>query len=66
MVNNEFYYILNMNLQKDTLVPLHFNAPLLSQENYEHTKKQMAVETIALYESSRWMLLNNKKASVKP
>ena len=66
LVNNEFYYILNMNLQKDTLVPLHFNAPLLSQEKYEHTKKQMAVETIALYESSRWMLLNNKKASVKP
>lgn len=66
MVNNEFYYILNMNLQKDTLVPLHFNAPLLSKEKYEHTKKQMAVETIALYESSRWMLLNNKKGSVKP
>jgi phosphoglycerol transferase MdoB-like AlkP superfamily enzyme len=66
MVNNEFYYILNMNLQKDTLVPLHFNAPLLSKEKYEHTKKQMAVETIAVYESSRWMLLNNKKASVKP
>jgi phosphoglycerol transferase MdoB-like AlkP superfamily enzyme len=66
MVNNEFYYILNMNLQKDTLVPLHFNAPLLSKTKYEETKKQMAVETIALYESSRWMLLNNKKAGVKP
>jgi phosphoglycerol transferase MdoB-like AlkP superfamily enzyme len=66
MLNNEFYYILNMNLQKDTLVPLHFNAPLLTKEKYETTKKQMAVETIALYESSRWMLLNNKKANVKP
>ena len=66
MLSNEFYYILNLNLQKDTLVPLHFNAPTLPKEKYEATKKQMAIETIALYESSRWMLLNNKKGNVKP
>lgn len=66
MLSNEFYYILNLNLQKDTLVPLHFNAPVLTKEKYEATKKQMAIETIALYESSRWMLLNNKKGNVKP
>lgn len=64
MVNNGYYYILNMNLQKDTLVPLHFNSPQLSLQKYDETKKQMAIETIALYESARWMLLNNKKANV--
>lgn len=66
MVNNAYYYILNLNLQKDTLVPLHFNAASLTPETYVQIKKQMAIETIALYESSRWMLLNNKKANVKP
>ena len=61
LVNNDFYYILNMNLQKDTLVPVRFNTPILSASKYESIKKQLATETIALYESSRWMLLNNKK-----
>ncbi len=66
IVNNDFYYILNMNLQKDTLVPVHFNSPLLSAANYKKIKQQMAGQTIALYESSRWMLLNNQKEKVKP
>ncbi|MEQ1796693.1 MAG: sulfatase-like hydrolase/transferase [Lacibacter sp.] len=66
IVNNDYYYILNMNLQKDTLVPVHFNSPLLSASNYTKIKQQMAEQTIALYESSRWMLLNNQKEKVKP
>ncbi len=66
IVNNDYYYILNMNLQKDTLVPVHFNSPLLSAANYTKIKQQMAEQTIALYESSRWMLLNNQKEKVKP
>lgn len=61
VVNNDFYYILNMNLQKDTLVPVHFNTPALPSAKYESIKKHLATETIALYESARWMLLNNKK-----
>ena len=66
LVNNDYYYILNMNLQKDTLVPVHFNAPVLSAANYVKIKQQMAVQTIAVYESSRWMLLNNQKEKLKP
>lgn len=66
IVNNDYYYILNMNLQKDTLVPVHFNSPLPSASNYIKIKQQMAEQTIALYESSRWMLLNNQKEKVKP
>ena len=66
VVNNDYYYILNMNLQKDTLVPVHFNSALLSASNYTKIKQQMAEQTIALYESSRWMLLNNQKEKVKP
>jgi hypothetical protein len=54
-----------MNLQKDTLVPVRFNSPLLSTEDYERTKLKMSNETIALYETARWMLLNNQKQKVK-
>lgn len=66
LVNNDYYYILNMNLQRDTVVPLHFNAPVLSTANYLKIKQQLSLQTIALYESSRWMLLNNQKEKVKP
>jgi phosphoglycerol transferase MdoB-like AlkP superfamily enzyme len=64
IVNNEFYYILNTNLKKDTLVPVRFNSPVLSIEEYERTKLKMAAQTIAFYETARWMLLNNQKQKV--
>ncbi len=64
IVNNNFYYVLNMNLKKDTLVPVRFNSPVLSLQEYEHTKLTMAAQTIALYETAQWMLLNNQKQKV--
>lgn len=64
IVNNEFYYILNTNLQRDTLVPVRFNSPVLSTEEYERLKLKMSAETIAFYETARWMLLNNQKQKV--
>ncbi|MFT3843898.1 MAG: sulfatase-like hydrolase/transferase [Lacibacter sp.] len=65
IVNNDFYYILNLNLQKDTLVPVHFNEESLTGDAYRKTKDKMAVQTIAMYETARWMLLNNQKQKVK-
>ena len=64
IVNNDFYYILNMNLQKDTIVPVRFNSPILSPADYEEKKKAFAAQTIAWYETARWMLLNNQKQKV--
>ena len=54
-----------MNLQQDTLVPLHFNSPLLTTQNYNRIKTEMAEKTIAIYETSKWMLLNNQKEKIK-
>jgi phosphoglycerol transferase MdoB-like AlkP superfamily enzyme len=66
LVNNEYYYILNLNLQKDTMVPVRFNTPALSPEEYRLRKKDLLEQTIALYETARWMLLNNQRGKVKP
>lgn len=65
MINNNYYYILNTNLKKDTLVPIRFNSPVLSVEEYERTKLKMSAQTIAFYETARWMLLNNQKGKIK-
>jgi phosphoglycerol transferase MdoB-like AlkP superfamily enzyme len=64
IVNNEFYYILNLNLQKDTLVPVRFNSAVLSANEYEQTKQKLSIQTIAFYETAKWMLLNNQKQKV--
>jgi phosphoglycerol transferase MdoB-like AlkP superfamily enzyme len=61
LVNNDFYYILNLNLQKDTIVPVRFNSPVLSVRDYEEKKIEFATQTIAWYETARWLLLNNQK-----
>jgi phosphoglycerol transferase MdoB-like AlkP superfamily enzyme len=66
LVNNDYYYVLNLNLQKDTLVPVRFNTPALSQNDYVQLKSKLSVQTIAFYETARWMLLNNQKEKVKP
>lgn len=65
LLSNNYYYILNMNLQKDTLVPLHFNSPLLTLQNYNRIKTDMSEKTLAIYETSKWMLLNNQKEKIK-
>jgi len=65
LVNNDYYYILNLNLKKDTLVPVRFNTPVLSQEAYNKKKQDLSAKTIAIYESSRWMLLHNQKNKVR-
>jgi phosphoglycerol transferase MdoB-like AlkP superfamily enzyme len=65
MVNNDFYYILNLNLQKDTIVPVRFNSPVLSKTDYEEKKAEFANHTIAWYETARWMLVNNQKQKLK-
>jgi phosphoglycerol transferase MdoB-like AlkP superfamily enzyme len=65
LLSNNYYYILNINLQQDTLVPLHFNSPLLTVQNYNGIKKEMSEKTIAIYETSKWMLLNNQREKIK-
>jgi phosphoglycerol transferase MdoB-like AlkP superfamily enzyme len=65
IVNKDYYYILNLNLQKDTLVPVRYNVPVLGTEDYQQIKKDLSVKTIAFYETARWMLLNNQKQKVK-
>ncbi len=65
LVNNDYYYILNLNLKRDTLVPVRFNAPVLSSKEYTDKKNELSLQTIALYETARWMLLNNQKEKVK-
>lgn len=60
VVNDEYFYRKNIRIQKDELVPVKENLPLLSPAGEDSVKKKMSHLTSAIYETARWMLVNNK------
>ena len=60
VVNDHFFYRKNIRMQKEELVPVqHYMAPLTVSQQ-DSVKKSMSQLTSAMYETARWMLLNNK------
>lgn len=60
IVTNEFYYIRNLQLQKDTIVPVTNNALPYTPEQLKKLRTRMANFTAGYYETAKWMLCNNK------
>jgi phosphoglycerol transferase MdoB-like AlkP superfamily enzyme len=60
VVNNDYFYRKNIRIQKEELVPVKSDVPTLSAAQQDSVKKKMSELTSALYETSRWMLLNNR------
>jgi phosphoglycerol transferase MdoB-like AlkP superfamily enzyme len=60
VVNDHFFYRKNIRKQKEELVPVqHYMAPLTVSQQ-DSVKKSMSQLTSAMYETARWMLVNNK------
>lgn len=60
VVNDEYFYRKNIRIQKEELVPVKENLPPLSAAGEDSVKKKMSHLTSAIYETARWMLVNNK------
>jgi phosphoglycerol transferase MdoB-like AlkP superfamily enzyme len=60
VVNDDYFYRKNIRFNKDELVPVRFNLPPLTAYQEDSVKKHMSNLTSAIYETSRWMLFNNK------
>ncbi len=60
VVNDDYYYRKNIRFKKDELVPVRFNMPTLSTKQVDSVKAKLSQLTSAMYETARWMLLNNK------
>ena len=59
IVTDDYYFIKNVNMVQEDLVPLKDNAPLLSTPAQDSIKRKLSILTSAIYETSGWMLLNN-------
>ncbi len=60
VVNDQYFYRKNIRILKEELVPIQFNLPALSASQEDSVKKKMSHLTSAIYETARWMLLNNR------
>jgi phosphoglycerol transferase MdoB-like AlkP superfamily enzyme len=60
VVNDQYFYRKNIRILKEELVPIQFNLPALSVAQEDSVKKKMSHLTSAIYETARWMLLNNR------
>ena len=60
VVNDHFFYRKNIRIKKEELVPVTKDAPVLSPSQKDSVKKEMSELTSAIYETAKWMLINNK------
>lgn len=60
VVNDNYFFRKNIRIKKEELVPVRDNAPVLNKQQQDSVKQEMSRLTSAIYETSRWMLTNNK------
>jgi len=61
VVGDQYFYRRNIRFSKDELVPVKNGLPPLSSAQQDSAKKHMSELTLAIYETARWMLVNNRK-----
>lgn len=59
VVGDDYFYRKNIRFNKEELVPVKNGLPILSAAQQDSAKKHMSTLTSAMYETARWMLLNN-------
>ncbi len=60
VVNDDYFYRRNIRFNKDELVPVKNGLSVLTPVAKDSVKKHLSELTTAMYETARWMLLNNR------
>lgn len=60
VINDDYFYRKNIRIKKEELVPVRYGLQPLSKQQEDSVKKKMSTLTSAIYETARWMLVNNK------
>ena len=59
VVTNDYYYSKNLWINKEELWPVRNGLPALPPHKSDSIKKHLSALTSALYETAKWMLVNN-------
>ncbi len=62
-IGDDYFYRKNIRINKEELVPIRKNIPNFSKRQTDSIKNHLSTITSAMYETARWMLLNNKNKS---
>ncbi len=60
VINDNYFFRKNIRIKKEELVPVRSNLPMLTNQQQDSVKTHLSQLTSAIYETSRWMLINNK------
>ncbi|MEO6671084.1 MAG: sulfatase-like hydrolase/transferase [Ferruginibacter sp.] len=60
VVTDKYFYRKNIRIKKEEFVPVKNDLPPLTQQQEDSAKKHLSELTSAMYETARWMLVNNK------
>ncbi len=61
LVSNQYYYLKNLKSGKEDFVSITGNEPVVMNASTDSTKKYLQKLTDAYYETTKYLLLNNKK-----
>ncbi|MEI7736209.1 MAG: LTA synthase family protein [Ferruginibacter sp.] len=61
IVTDDYYYVKNINITQEDLVPIKDGLPPLSTLQSDSLKHKLSDLTSAIFETSKWMLVNNKR-----
>lgn len=61
VVTNDYYYVKNLRINKEELMPMRSNVLSLTKAQKDSVKQNLSELTSAMYETAKWMLVNNKK-----
>jgi phosphoglycerol transferase MdoB-like AlkP superfamily enzyme len=60
VVTDNYYFVKNLRITKEELMPVNSNTLLLDQKQKDSVKNNLSELTSAIYETAKWMLVNNK------
>ncbi len=60
IVTDDYYFVKNINIAQQELVPLKENLPPLTKQRSDSIMQRLSQLTSGIYETCKWMLVNNK------
>ena len=60
VVTDDYFYVKNLRISKQELLPLNSNQLELNNAQQDSVKAKLSELTSAMYETAKWMLVNNK------
>ncbi|MEP6584135.1 MAG: hypothetical protein ABJA90_07700, partial [Ginsengibacter sp.] len=60
VVTDDYYYVKNLRINKEELMPMRSGDLLLSRAQKDSVKRKLSELTSGIYETAKWMLVNNK------